>query len=80
MLLKAGFVWLRSKGSHRIYAKAARHAVIAAGARGVACGRLAAIGELGLSRLAQDMFERALLISGKLLPADDGLKFDPAAP
>jgi predicted RNA binding protein YcfA (HicA-like mRNA interferase family) len=28
MLLKAGFVWLRSKGSHRIYAKGERRVVI----------------------------------------------------
>jgi len=28
MLLKAGFVWLRSKGSHRIYAKGGRRVVI----------------------------------------------------
>jgi predicted RNA binding protein YcfA (HicA-like mRNA interferase family) len=28
MLLKAGFVWLRSKGSHRIYAKGGRRLVI----------------------------------------------------
>jgi predicted RNA binding protein YcfA (HicA-like mRNA interferase family) len=28
MLLKAGFVWLRSKGSHRIYAKSGRRVVV----------------------------------------------------
>jgi predicted RNA binding protein YcfA (HicA-like mRNA interferase family) len=28
MLLKAGFVWLRSKGSHRIYAKRGRRVVV----------------------------------------------------
>ena len=28
MLLKAGFVWLRSKGSHRIYAKGGRRVVV----------------------------------------------------
>ena len=28
MLLRAGFVWLRSKGSHRIYAKDLRRVVI----------------------------------------------------
>ena len=28
MLLKAGFVWLRSKGSHRIYAKGERRVVV----------------------------------------------------
>jgi predicted RNA binding protein YcfA (HicA-like mRNA interferase family) len=28
LLLKAGFVWLRSKGSHRIYAKAERRVVV----------------------------------------------------
>ena len=28
MLLKAGFAWLRSKGSHRIYAKAERRVVL----------------------------------------------------
>ena len=28
MLLKVGFVWLRSKGSHRIYAKGGRRVVI----------------------------------------------------
>jgi predicted RNA binding protein YcfA (HicA-like mRNA interferase family) len=28
LLLKAGFVWLRSKGSHRIYAKGGRRVVI----------------------------------------------------
>jgi predicted RNA binding protein YcfA (HicA-like mRNA interferase family) len=28
MLLKAGFVWLRSKGSHRIYAKGGRRIVV----------------------------------------------------
>jgi antitoxin HicB len=28
LLLKAGFVWLRSKGSHRIYRKAARRVVV----------------------------------------------------
>ena len=28
MLLKAGFVWLRSKGSHRIYANGGRRVVI----------------------------------------------------
>jgi predicted RNA binding protein YcfA (HicA-like mRNA interferase family) len=28
MLLKAGFVWLRSSGSHRIYAKGGRRVVI----------------------------------------------------
>ena len=28
MLFKAGFVWLRSKGSHRIYAKGARRVVV----------------------------------------------------
>ena len=28
MLLKAGFVWLRSKGSHRIYAKGLRRVVV----------------------------------------------------
>ena len=28
MLLKAGFVWLRSKGSHRIYAKSERRVVV----------------------------------------------------
>lgn len=28
MLLKAGFAWLRSKGSHRIYAKGGRRAVV----------------------------------------------------
>lgn len=27
-LLKAGFVWLRSKGSHRIYAKSDRRVVV----------------------------------------------------
>jgi predicted RNA binding protein YcfA (HicA-like mRNA interferase family) len=27
-LLKAGFVWLRSKGSHRIYAKSGRSVVV----------------------------------------------------
>jgi predicted RNA binding protein YcfA (HicA-like mRNA interferase family) len=27
-LLKAGFVWLRSKGSHRIYAKGRRKVVV----------------------------------------------------
>jgi predicted RNA binding protein YcfA (HicA-like mRNA interferase family) len=27
-LLKAGFVWLRSKGSHRIYAKGGRRVVV----------------------------------------------------
>jgi predicted RNA binding protein YcfA (HicA-like mRNA interferase family) len=28
MLLKAGFVWLRSKGSHRIYAMGGRRIVV----------------------------------------------------
>lgn len=28
MLLKAGFVWLRSKGSHRIYSKGGRRIVV----------------------------------------------------
>jgi predicted RNA binding protein YcfA (HicA-like mRNA interferase family) len=28
MLLKAGFAWLRSKGSHRIYAKGERRVVV----------------------------------------------------
>jgi predicted RNA binding protein YcfA (HicA-like mRNA interferase family) len=28
MLLKAAFVWLRSKGSHRIYAKGGRRVVV----------------------------------------------------
>ncbi len=28
MLLKAGFAWLRSKGSHRIYAKGGRGVVV----------------------------------------------------
>jgi predicted RNA binding protein YcfA (HicA-like mRNA interferase family) len=28
MLLKAGFVWLRSKGSHRIYSKGGRRVVV----------------------------------------------------
>jgi predicted RNA binding protein YcfA (HicA-like mRNA interferase family) len=28
MLVKAGFVWLRSKGSHRIYAKDGRRVVV----------------------------------------------------
>jgi len=28
MLLKAGFVWLRSKGNHRIYAKGGRRVVV----------------------------------------------------
>jgi predicted RNA binding protein YcfA (HicA-like mRNA interferase family) len=28
MLLGAGFVWLRSKGSHRIYAKGRRRVVV----------------------------------------------------
>lgn len=28
MLLKAGFTWLRSKGSHRIYAKGSRRVVV----------------------------------------------------
>jgi predicted RNA binding protein YcfA (HicA-like mRNA interferase family) len=28
MLLKGGFVWLRSKGSHRIYAKVGRRVVV----------------------------------------------------
>jgi predicted RNA binding protein YcfA (HicA-like mRNA interferase family) len=28
MLLKAGFDWLRSKGSHRIYAKGGRRVVV----------------------------------------------------
>ena len=28
MLLKAGFTWLRSKGSHRIYAKGGRKVVV----------------------------------------------------
>ena len=28
MLLKAGFVWLRSRGSHRIYAKSGRRVVV----------------------------------------------------
>lgn len=28
MLLKTGFVWLRSKGSHRIYAKGGRRVVV----------------------------------------------------
>lgn len=28
LLTKAGFVWLRSKGSHRIYAKDARRVVV----------------------------------------------------
>ena len=28
MLLKAGFVWLRSKGSHRIYARGSRRVVV----------------------------------------------------
>jgi predicted RNA binding protein YcfA (HicA-like mRNA interferase family) len=27
-LLKAGFVWLRSKGSHRIYARGGRRVVV----------------------------------------------------
>jgi len=27
-LLRAGFIWLRSKGSHRIYAKGGRRVVI----------------------------------------------------
>ena len=28
LLLKAGFVWLRSRGSHRIYAKGGRRVVV----------------------------------------------------
>jgi predicted RNA binding protein YcfA (HicA-like mRNA interferase family) len=28
MLLRAGFLWLRSKGSHRIYAKGVRRVVV----------------------------------------------------
>jgi predicted RNA binding protein YcfA (HicA-like mRNA interferase family) len=28
ILLKAGFAWLRSKGSHRIYSKGARRVVV----------------------------------------------------
>jgi predicted RNA binding protein YcfA (HicA-like mRNA interferase family) len=28
LLLQSGFVWLRSKGSHRIYVKSARRVVI----------------------------------------------------
>ncbi len=28
LLLKSGFVWLRSKGSHRIYAKVGRRVVV----------------------------------------------------
>jgi predicted RNA binding protein YcfA (HicA-like mRNA interferase family) len=28
MLLEAGFVWLRSKGSHRIYGKGGRRVVV----------------------------------------------------
>jgi predicted RNA binding protein YcfA (HicA-like mRNA interferase family) len=28
ILLKAGFAWLRSKGSHRIYAKGGRRVVV----------------------------------------------------
>ena len=28
MLLKAGFLWLRSRGSHRIYAKGGRRVVV----------------------------------------------------
>jgi predicted RNA binding protein YcfA (HicA-like mRNA interferase family) len=28
MLLRAGFAWLRSKGSHRIYEKASRRIVV----------------------------------------------------
>jgi predicted RNA binding protein YcfA (HicA-like mRNA interferase family) len=28
MLLKASFVWLRSRGSHRIYAKGGRRVVV----------------------------------------------------
>jgi predicted RNA binding protein YcfA (HicA-like mRNA interferase family) len=28
LLLKSGFVWLRSKGSHRIYAKGGRRVVV----------------------------------------------------
>ena len=28
VLLKAGFVWLRSKGSHRIYVKGGRRVVV----------------------------------------------------
>ena len=28
LLLRAGFVWLRSKGSHRIYAKSGRRVVV----------------------------------------------------
>jgi predicted RNA binding protein YcfA (HicA-like mRNA interferase family) len=28
VLLKSGFVWLRSKGSHRIYARGSRRVVI----------------------------------------------------
>ena len=28
MLLRVGFVWLRSKGSHRIYAKGGRRVVV----------------------------------------------------
>jgi predicted RNA binding protein YcfA (HicA-like mRNA interferase family) len=28
MLLKSGFVWLRSKGSHRIYARGGRRVVV----------------------------------------------------
>jgi predicted RNA binding protein YcfA (HicA-like mRNA interferase family) len=28
LLLKAGFVWLRSKGSHRIYAKGRRRVIV----------------------------------------------------
>jgi predicted RNA binding protein YcfA (HicA-like mRNA interferase family) len=27
-LLKSGFVWLRSKGSHRVYAKGSRRVVV----------------------------------------------------
>jgi predicted RNA binding protein YcfA (HicA-like mRNA interferase family) len=28
LLLKAGFVWLRTKGSHRIYAKGSRRVIV----------------------------------------------------
>ena len=28
MLFRAGFIWLRSKGSHRIYAKGGRKVVV----------------------------------------------------
>jgi predicted RNA binding protein YcfA (HicA-like mRNA interferase family) len=28
LLLKSGFVWLRSKGSHRIYAKGRRRVIV----------------------------------------------------